>query len=490
MNFKKKNFVFIIMAILIFSFIYVFFTKIHPLVIFDFDDWSYIAFNREFIPIIHAWNPAKLFPETFMPLMCNFAAFVIYPITNDYIDCFTIITALVVAIFISLYIYTFAKMIKKVFSLNYSSSILLSVLFFIFHFLLFKSADLNNDYMFLAYNVNCYYNYLIPNLLNCIIVFSLITNKDNIEKIAPTPLKMGVFLLLIYIAIFSNLYCNIILAVYAGSNLLIKFFDQLKNKINIKDFIKTNFIYIGIIFAWIVSLFFELTGGRAKYSYQENFVPAFFKSLENMGESILSLNKIIVCIFLIVTIIFLIKFISDIRKKNVDKNTKNLFINLLICEIVIAIYYILISSKVNPIYMLSAEYIYGLWAYYLILVFMFGAYLIKSYPKAIVVFPLLISFFIVELNCSLLTFKESNTHNINPKICKEIDEELIYQIKTADKNGLSEMNLYVPKYDNDDNWPHNYAFGAKMSSALYKHRIIKKSIKTETIPDKNYNEKK
>lgn len=490
MNFRKKNFVFIIMAILIFLFTYIFFTRVHPLIIFDSDDWGYITFSRRFMPIFNIWNPAKLFPETFMPLMSSIAAFVIYPITNDYIDSFTIITAFVVSIFISLYIYTFAKMIKRVFSLNYSSSILLSVLFFIFHFLLFKSADLNNEYMFLAHNVNCYYNYLIPNLLNYIIVFSLIAKKDDKEVTKSSPLKMGVFLLVIYVAIFSNLYCNIILAVYAGSHLIISFLDEFKSKINIKNFIKTNFTYIGIILAWLVSLFFELTGGRAQYSYQGSFASALFESLKNMGKSILSLNKIIVLLLVIVTFIFLIKFISDVIKNKVDKNTRNLFINLLICELVIIIYFVLISSKVNPVYMLHAEYIYGLWAYGLILVFMFSAYLIKSYPKTLVIFPILIAFFIVELNCSLWTFKESNTQNINPKVCKEIDENLIYQFKKAEENGLSNINLYVPKYENEGNWPHNEVFGIKMSSALYRHRILKKWINVRTVPDENYNEKK
>lgn len=51
----------------VFGFLFVWFTQIHPLVVYDADDWTYLAYVRSATPIWGDWNPAKVFPETVMP---------------------------------------------------------------------------------------------------------------------------------------------------------------------------------------------------------------------------------------------------------------------------------------------------------------------------------------------------------------------------------------------------------------------------------------
>ena len=75
---KDKTKSFIILGIIIFIFFVLFFTVIRPLIIFDADDWIYVApRNRSFVPITKIWNPAKVFPETFSASFLHWI--VIYP---------------------------------------------------------------------------------------------------------------------------------------------------------------------------------------------------------------------------------------------------------------------------------------------------------------------------------------------------------------------------------------------------------------------------
>ncbi len=490
MNYKSNKIPFILLAVFVFIITYIFFTNIHPLVIYDADDWTYVALARQFIPILHAWNPAKLFPETLMPLCGSIASFIIYPITQDYIGSFTIVTAFVVAFFISIYIYTFSRLLYKKSSLNITTTIALTVLFFLFHFLLFASNDVDNQYLFLSHNVNCYYNYLIPNLLNFIIVFTLLTKDDVDYSLSlKNPFKKGLYFLILYTAIFSNLYCNIILVVFAGSILIINFCKEIKHKFNIKNFIKKYFVLLAIISAWFISLIFELSGGRAQYPYNGNYLSALIEAITNIKTVMTTFNRSVIMLLIGIVIIFIISLIINIKKKNENENLKKVFAILILSIFFIFAYFILISAKVNPSYVTGAEYIYGLWAYFLVLVFMCFGYLINKYPQVAVILPFLVVFFFIDYNCSLRTFKESNTSNIDPIICKKIDEDLVFQIKEAEKKRLSKVYLHVPQSRTDDNWPHTTYFGDRISNTLYKHGITKKKLNIEIVPDSQYNEK-
>ena len=81
---KKDLSIFIIYGLVIFSALLLFFTVINPLVVYDADDWMYIYTLRKPIPMMHVWNPTKVFPETAMPAVSYFGAFVINPIINNY----------------------------------------------------------------------------------------------------------------------------------------------------------------------------------------------------------------------------------------------------------------------------------------------------------------------------------------------------------------------------------------------------------------------
>lgn len=96
----------------VFGFLLVWFTQIHPLVVYDADDWTYLAYVRSATPIWGDWNPAKVFPETVMPFFSTVAVYTLMPLLGDYILAQTVMHALVVSAFITVYVFCFTELVK------------------------------------------------------------------------------------------------------------------------------------------------------------------------------------------------------------------------------------------------------------------------------------------------------------------------------------------------------------------------------------------
>ena len=106
---NEKKIIFIFLTII--SFItFIFFLRVHPIIVFDVDDWLYISDNRVAIPLWGSWNPTRVFPETLAPLISNIAVHLIYPLCNNYIKSLSIMNAIIVTMFITVYLYCFTRM--------------------------------------------------------------------------------------------------------------------------------------------------------------------------------------------------------------------------------------------------------------------------------------------------------------------------------------------------------------------------------------------
>ena len=160
---------------------FIWFSKVHPLVPFDGDDWGHLSFARRAVPELTQWNPAKLFPEIFMSMTCTIAAFTIAPITGDYIGAITIMSAFVTSGFITVYIHCFSECLKRIFKVSSNHSVLIEALFLILHFLILRQGDSDNTYLLYCIDLNCYYNYLLPALLNASLVLFMIKNDKKFK---------------------------------------------------------------------------------------------------------------------------------------------------------------------------------------------------------------------------------------------------------------------------------------------------------------------
>ena len=218
MKTKKNKFIEIIFFIIIFLFFFIFFAKIHPIVLFDTDDWYNSIFSRSAIPIIGEWNPTKVLPEILMPFVVTYGNSFMSLFSNDFMSNMIYVNAFVVSIFITIYISMFYKLIKKRNSESLVTNILITIIFIIFHFLIFRSSKEDSFYMFHAFDMSCYYHYLIPVLLNCSLVMFYLNHDTFIFK--DSKIKTSFMILILYLSIFSNIYSNIVLTSFIGITLI------------------------------------------------------------------------------------------------------------------------------------------------------------------------------------------------------------------------------------------------------------------------------
>ena len=111
MNSKKKHLMFFLYSVLVFVVLFSFYAIIDPISIFDTDDWSHSYILRAPVPIIRAWNPTRVFPEVFEPLVAYFGAYVVYPITGNYTLSLSIVHSLFVSLILMVYFYEFVLLI-------------------------------------------------------------------------------------------------------------------------------------------------------------------------------------------------------------------------------------------------------------------------------------------------------------------------------------------------------------------------------------------
>ena len=96
------NFYFLL---IVFVSMFIFFTSVHCLIIYDGDDWVNLSQMRLFVPMWRGFNPIKILPETLMPLVGYLSGYAITPITKNYVAAVTLLSALLVSGFITLYMY-------------------------------------------------------------------------------------------------------------------------------------------------------------------------------------------------------------------------------------------------------------------------------------------------------------------------------------------------------------------------------------------------
>ena len=120
--------------------------------------------------------------------------------------------------------------------------------------------------MFYANDVTCYFYYIIPTILNVVLVIILELYPDLMDIFSrKNGILKGVILFSVYMAIFSNMFCSVIIAVWAGVEII----NSSLNLIICKDFkfktiLKNNIYKVMIVLGWLISIIYELSGGRAE----------------------------------------------------------------------------------------------------------------------------------------------------------------------------------------------------------------------------------
>ena len=473
---KKDNFLYIGSIIAAFVSMFIFFYVCHPLVILDADDWQYVSYTRLPIPYTGYWNPSRILPEILISL-CGSAALVVYKIgILGYIESQVLIFGIVLSLFIAFYIAAFISLIRSRFNISMFYSCVLGGIFLSLHFLIFRKSAENNLYMFYSYDTCCYFYYTISALLNCTLVMyfdfsGILNNFFSRSRI----LWKIILLIIVYFAIFSNLFNSIILVAYLGVIFLSRLIETIIKKGSFSALIKKFALPLAIILLWLVAVYCEGHGGRAGNGASwlwDGFLTAVIQTAKYLPEifSSFSISFYIIFFLAVCGIIFAIA-------KHLD-NADNcrVFIRFIILQlftaIVIIIFLVLLCAVVNEEYILRPQVMFG-FIYTLFMIILAGfAYIIKYWKPAGLCSVIIFVFSVLLCNTNGVTYSPSNPMGLSENICISVDNDLIEQMVAADLSGTEKTYIYVMDTGVDDNWPHTAYIGYGLKQTLLKHGII------------------
>lgn len=470
-----------IVQILILFFLFVFFTRVCPLVIFDADDWTYFSQPRIPLPLWHGWNPTRILPEVAPPLVGFFSANVIYPIIGDYVEAITIGAAG----FISLFIMVLCMCVKSVLCerLNMTNRISLcyEVLFLTACFAIFRHCG-TSKYLFFAANLNCTFVYTLSGIVNAITILIMMRYKRFIQCYKTwTTCKKGLFVILVYYSICSNLFQSGMIMIYSFICVIYDYVQMSKkNKKTIfAEFVFKENIFLGIIIGWIVAFIFELAGGRADRVNDGKF--QFIAVLKQLKSILGAIAKPFALISSILFAWVIIKALYDHYHDTTMQNECRKVIGvLLINMILLTIYLLILCSRV--LYFSRIEASWGIWFYLILIDVVSFAYLMQTYSKLKVFLPIIIMSVLFSTAYPDGRFMISTVGQVSYYNCVKQDNDIINAIIAADRNDLDNATVTIKDYSDDCCSPLlSGGLGQSVSNALYNHGLISRKIKVITL---------
>lgn len=495
--FKKKKYM--IPQLILFVFLFIYFTEITPLVPFDSDDWLFSGTMRLPFPIWHSFNPTRVTPEIIQPLAGYIGAFCIYPFTKDYVGALSLAHSTTFALSITITFYLFYKVLVKRLNYSFKRAIVTEAIFFLSFFLLFAKIHEPSYSGFWTPNVTYAYFYVISGLLNASLVLIMMQSSnflDTFKNYSST--QKGFFLLALYFALFSNTQFNIILATYSFC-LLISSITTKNSRSSIIKRLSTSWLYILILIVWIMTVFFDLHGQRAqdvssamKGSFNSNLIATlgqFFALIRLMNKEALILFVFIILTFGLVTMLLTVK-----RKEIQGIIELKLVKYSLVSGALTWVYLILAYSKGGSGYAGSIPAMWSVLFFFLFATAISTGWFIQNNKIIRCCMPLLLALIFV-VSFSLNWQKRSvGVDDHTAQTQRAVDNHIISQIVDADRKGKSEAIVSVPLNDKEaspkigsSNWPQSFDGAKYFQNALYSHHIIRTRIKVVFKPNKKVN---
>lgn len=473
-------------------FLFAFCFFIHPQVILDYDDWSYVSLLRPPIPSPTFWNPSRVLPELLMPLCGYLGAllFRLFPATG-YIRAETLCFSLALSLTLFVYLRTFSSCLRKRLALG-SGTIFLTVgFFFLLHFLIFRTQAQQNSWLFRTANLTCCFFYLIPALLNYSAVFLFLARPELTEPcIKENPLRTAGVLLLVYFCIFSNLFANIILAVYAALRILA---EGRKTGPSIALLRKTRFFLL-ILFLWVLSILLEGLGGRAELTeHSVPFIQDFRETLRNAVSVLRSLSPVFVLLAVGMPMAAFLSEKND-RKSGMRISLRMILMNGegLLFPALITVYTLLLCAKVDVSYIYRPEVLITVFGTLLAFVSAaFGTLVSRTAKGGLIGGILLLGiFFYTDLPGR--TFAESYGIDavITPETCMAVSQDVVDQVVEAEREGRTELTIDV-SFNGDycENWPQCVYLQEALIPTLLRHGVISQPIQADIFPSMEFNAK-
>ena len=489
---------------LMFFFLCYFFIKVHPLFVFDTDDWAYIQDTRagRAWPLWGEWNPTKVFPEVFMPIISWLSVIVVYPFNNDYIEALSFGFGITLSCFVIILGIQFVKFCDVFFKFLRFESLLFCLFFLLFLFYpLYRHRNL---YLLQSVDVTCIFNYTIPALLNFTVVLFLISINQSRENGEINYFSLSILIFAVYFSLNSNLFQSIILVSYVLSFIFFSVYDDIrKNKRfslslvykEIRNCIHKSTLYFIIFVYFLIVLVYEANGGRAS-EYSTGLLELDVKSsIKSFLESIDKLQRPF-HFLLSVNIFGVVLYFYKKRQHSlqpIDINYINLLLKLVASFIITISFLIMLCSKTGVYYLTRTDVVLSYVLYILFASLCSVSYIYKSivvrYHVAFSLLPLFAILLLIRVVLCDTRYAETSMSNSPITVTKKISDDIVSQIISADKSSCSEIEILVPKFSSSDNMPLALYGSQRIPSALYNHRIISREVRVKFIPDESINSK-
>ena len=478
---SKEKAIVVLFHIILFALLILFFTKICPVIPYDGDDWYFLGAMRQPFPIWNAFNPSKVLPEIIAPIGGYLGAYVIYPITHDYVLALSIAQAIIISSFIIILFYLFYNFIKSRFNKKSLEVLLYELLFAITFFMIFKRTNGTSYYGFWAFNFNCYYHYLIPGIFNACLVLKMLSKENFIEEVNKySYYKKGLYLVLIYLAVFSSIQLSIILISFITLQLLKSILNNFK-KLKIKEFLKNNWLYVVSLLMWFVALIFDANGRRSAQIGETNWFSfdRLYYVLKSFKSLYKNFNILLLIVSLIAVIIMIVITVKNRKKKTEFLQLKNYWFDSIYLIVINVIYLVLLYMKAGSGYANRVDATWGIVFYILLFInvtIVFVNTKILFTKVALPIIIVLFSFVTINLN---YRFAQSI---FDYTTAKNVDDYIINQIISADLEGKDYVEVLVPKHeDSVSNWPQPWNMAMWLQNTLYSHGIIRNRMRIQFV---------
>ena len=471
--------------LLVFVWFFVFFTQVHPLVIYDGDDWRYIAYTRQALPSWNEWNPSRVFAECFQPLMGYFAAYVLTPLLGDYFRAQTVSVALLLSVMVTAYLWLFYRVMLGTDGGRFRA-LSMTAIFLLFHFLILKTQRTGNPYLFWSANVTCVYNYLMPMLLNASLVL-LMMREGRLGEIFHrcSPVAAGFLSFWIYFAIFSGVFHSIVFVAFLGWYAL---FDLRKEQGGWRAFVVAYRAELVVLALWLFSLVIETQGGRARAIGRPFFQLPWGETFQSAFVLWHQLNTGVAAFGIVISILAAVGIGRGRRSEN-EQKTWTLLVLSAFSMVVVFVYLFLVCTKASPNYFERSD-VAGCGLFYLLLLTCLAMnYFICRHPSFVRVLPILTFVVLIASLNPNRGFYPSTMGHVPEKTCDAIDHDILAQLVAAEQAGEEQVTLHVPVGNAQTNWPHDRFLKDVLNNTLTRHGVLAYPLEIEIQPDLEMNRK-
>jgi len=479
-------------AAAVFVGVFVFFASVHSMVPFSGDDWRYLSEDRRLpLPLPFTWNPTRVLPEIVMPLAGRVAAFVVAPLTGDYLSAAGLTTAVLLAgltagLYVSLY--------RLFLTLHNHQAVcaLLGVLTIGLFFALLKRQPTGNPFLFHSPDLCSLFFYAVPNLMNSILLcvffrWFVLRREVSVTRVE---VSSALWLTVLYLGIFSMQFSAMFLTIALVFLAVFRFTSSPRLEVAGQavgqdggwkrlwcDTWSGCNVSVLAAAGMAVALVFELTGGRAhdprlnKFSdsiSSDLYLTRMGLSFDNMGVLLLGMNP-----FMAVLVFGLVVLAAGLylrRRKQVGRGPGMVLAKVCAVSALLLIpYYMLVAAWSHP-WLIRADVMYGFFFLVILLSALSGLYVLRHVRVAKWFLPLAVLTVLVTATNSRWTLADPFAQGQ-----RETMNASLRQIMAADRDGETTVTLPALPFMAD--WTQSVdEWSQLLSRTLYLHHVTSREM--------------